>query len=34
MAADKIFERIRENKDPNITFQTTVQMVEIYMEKI
>lgn len=34
MAADKIFERIRGNTDPNITFQTTVQMVEIYMEKI
>ena len=34
MAADKIFERIRENKDPEITFQVTVYMVEIYMEKL
>lgn len=34
MAADKIFERIRDNKDPDITFQVTVYMVEIYMEKL
>jgi hypothetical protein len=34
MAADRIFERIRANTDPNITFKVTVHMVEIYMEKI
>jgi kinesin family protein 1 len=34
MAADKIFERQRSNTDVDIKFQTTVQMVEIYMEKI
>jgi kinesin family member 1 len=33
-ASDKIFERIDQNTDPDITFQVTVQMVEIYMEKI
>ena len=34
MAADKIFERIRGNTDPNIAFTVKVQMVEIYLEKI
>jgi hypothetical protein len=34
MAADRIFERIRANTDPNIEFKVTVHMVEIYMEKI
>lgn len=34
MAADKLFERIRSNKDPDVTFQVTVYMVEIYMEKL
>lgn len=34
MAADQIFKRINANSDPGITFQVTVQMVEIYMEKI
>lgn len=33
-AADKIFERINDNKDPDVTFQVTVYMVEIYMEKL
>ncbi len=34
MAADRMFERIRANTDPNITFKVSVHMVEIYMEKI
>jgi len=34
MAADRIFERINQNTDPNIEFKVTVNMVEIYMEKI
>lgn len=34
MAADKIFERINDNKDPDVSFQVTVYMVEIYMEKL
>ena len=34
MAADKIFERIGTNTDPNIEFRVTMHMVEIYMEKI
>lgn len=33
-AASKIFERIGTNTDKTISFQVTVQMVEIYMEKI
>ena len=34
MAADEIFKRIANTKDPNVTFQTTIQIIEIYMEKI
>ena len=34
MAATKIFERTAENTDPNVRYELTVQMVEIYMEKI
>jgi hypothetical protein len=34
VAAEKIFERISANTDPDITFQVSVYMVEIYMEKI
>lgn len=34
MAADKIFEKINANTDPDITFQVQIYMVEIYMEKI
>jgi hypothetical protein len=34
MAADRIFERIRANTDPSISFKVSVHMVEIYMEKI
>jgi hypothetical protein len=34
MAADRIFAKIAENKDPEIEFKVTVHMVEIYMEKI
>lgn len=33
-AARRIYERINTNPDPNIKFQVSVQMVEIYMEKI
>lgn len=34
MASTEIFKRIDSNEDGNVTFQVTVQMVEIYMEKI
>jgi hypothetical protein len=34
MAADRIFAKIAENKDPNVEFKVSVHMVEIYMEKI
>jgi len=34
MAADRIFTKIKENKDPEVVYKVTVQMVEIYMEKI
>ena len=34
MAADRIFERIKQNTDPDIEFKVSVTMVEIYMEKI
>jgi hypothetical protein len=34
VAAEKIFERINANTDPDVTFQVSVYMVEIYMEKI
>jgi kinesin family protein 1 len=33
-AADQIFERINANKDSDVSFQVTVYMVEIYMEKL
>jgi hypothetical protein len=33
-AADKIFERINANTDADVSFQVTVYMVEIYMEKL
>lgn len=34
MAAVKMFERIRANTDPDVQYQVSVHMVEIYMEKI
>lgn len=34
VAAEKIFERISANTDPDVSFQVSVYMVEIYMEKI
>lgn len=34
MAADRLFQRINATNDPAVTFEVTVQMVEIYMEKI
>lgn len=33
-ACTKIFEKIDANDDPTISFQLTIQMVEIYMERI
>jgi len=34
LCANKLFERINENKDPNVEFNVLVHMVEIYMEKV
>ena len=34
MACTKIFERIDANTNSNESFEVTLQMVEIYMEKI
>ena len=34
IAAVKLFERINAETDPNVRYEVTVQMVEIYMEKI
>ena len=34
MAATQLFVKMGEETDPNVRFEVTVQMVEIYMEKI
>ena len=34
MAATELFVRVNEETDPNVRYEITVQMVEIYMEKI
>ena len=34
MAATELFERINAETDPNVRYEVTVQMIEIYMEKI
>ena len=34
MAATQLFEGIGKETDPNVRYEVTVQMVEIYMEKI
>jgi len=34
MAATELFVKMGKETDPNVRFEVTVQMVEIYMEKI
>lgn len=34
MAAKELFVKMAENTDPNVRYEVSVQMVEIYMEKI
>ena len=34
LAATEMFKKIGEETDPNVRYEVTVQMVEIYMEKI
>ena len=34
MAADELFKSIELNKDPNLSFEVTCRIIEIYMEKL
>mmetsp|Transcript_27741 Transcript_27741/g.72831 ORF Transcript_27741/g.72831 Transcript_27741/m.72831 type:complete len:1000 (-) Transcript_27741:1314-4313(-) len=34
MAFDAMFRKIRDNKDPNVKYQVTLSMLEIYMEQV
>ena len=34
LACEEIFKRIKENTDPNVTFEVLASMCEVYNEKV